>query len=145
MPHPLHGWILFICTETNKLSHILIGGNVFAGFGNQGVLLFRVTIGHGTRDGTQNINCRITVALGNGAVKDDMSVQNGTNGIGNRFIMVIAVNQNRNNPVMVPLPEPGPARSSKRGSSANTLGVYPFEAGGSPTDRDISRWAMANG
>ena len=45
---------------------------------------------------------------------------------------------------MVPWPSgPGPARSRSCGSSEKTLGVYPLEAGGSPADRLISRWAMA--
>ncbi len=46
-------------------------------------------------------------------------------------------------PVMVPT-FPAPARSNKRGNNANTEGVYPLEAGGSPIARPISRCAMAN-
>lgn len=37
-----------------------------------------------------------------------------------------------------------PALSNTLGSSANTDGVYPFCAGGSPAARPISRWAIAN-
>src|ERR1700733_7741103 len=44
--------------------------------------------------------------------------------------------------VMDPLSE-FPARSSNLGSSANTEGVYPARAGGSPHARPISRWARA--
>ena len=38
---------------------------------------------------------------------------------------------------------PGPARSRRRGNSANTDGVYPRDAGGSPLASPISRWAIA--
>jgi len=46
--------------------------------------------------------------------------------------------------VMLPRPSTFPARSRSFGRRLKTEGVYPFVVGGSPTDRPISRWAMAN-
>ena len=44
---------------------------------------------------------------------------------------------------MLPRPSTGPVRSSSFGRRLNTDGVYPFVAGGSPTERPTSRCAMA--
>src|ERR1039458_5859197 len=86
---------------------------------------------------------RIAPALGNGALHDDMAVEDAAHGIRHRLVMVVAVHQHAEDAGDGALLGARPARSSKRGSSVNTVGVSPLAVGGSPADSPISPCAMA--
>ena len=62
----------------------------------------------------------------------DVTVEDGARGVADGVVGVVALHQDRVDPVMEPAVPNCPARSSRRGSWANTDSVYPRVVGGSP-------------
>src|SRR5262249_32581153 len=50
---------------------------------------------HGARDRLQHVDCGISAAFGDRALHDDVSVENAPYGVGNRLVMIITVDQDR--------------------------------------------------
>ena len=77
------------------------------------------------------------ILMGQLPVQHDMTIQDASCCICDRFIKVITVYS----PVIDPLSEQ-PARSNSLGISEYTLGGYPLDTGGSPLASPISLCAM---
>ena len=80
--------------ETDQLSHILIGCDEAAGACNKHGLLRSVAPRHGAGNAFQKIDRREPAAFGNRAIKNDVAIKDSAYGVGNRLVMVIALNQN---------------------------------------------------
>ena len=95
-------------------------------------------------DGAQHVDRWPPAAFADLAIKHQMPVQDAAHRIGHRLVMVVAIDQHREDrgDVALAVRMPGPARSSSAGSSAKTE-VY--RSGRSPAPPRPDRFRAARG
>src|SRR5829696_2030927 len=102
--------------EADQFLHVGVGGQHLLGFLYDRPEDRIAGARHGARDGFQNVNGRITAALGDLALHEDVAIENAAHGVGHRLVVVVALDQHGEKAGDGPLPgaRPGPLEKARQ-------------------------------
>ena len=83
-----------IAAHEVQIARFLLARDHGAQFDDERPLFGRPDIGQ-PRYGGENIDSRVTSLVGGGAIQHDVPVERATNVVGNRFVMVVAIDEQR--------------------------------------------------
>ena len=89
---------------------------------DQGSLVAAIAFGCDPRERAQHVDRRVAAGLGGAPIEHDMAIEDRAHRIRERIAQIVALDQDREQAGDAARPWTGPARSNRRGSSANTLG-----------------------
>ncbi len=111
-----------IGAETDQLGHVGMKAHQPSRLADQRPLVRSIAAGGRARDAAQHVDGREAAALGDGPLQHDVPVENAAHRVAHRLVGVVALDQHGEQAGDAAVALPGPARSSRRGSSANTPG-----------------------